>query len=75
MNFLLYIFISPNQKIYAHVLLNLLNKLRKSDKLRGLPSILSLFHNGFTKFSYTGAQMLESTYHMILKLLLNHILE
>ena len=29
----------------AHVLLNLLNKLRKIDKMRGLPSILSLFRN------------------------------
>ena len=27
----------------AHVLLNLLNGLRKRDKMRGLPSILSLF--------------------------------
>ena len=27
----------------AHVLLNLLNKLGKSDKIRGLLSILSLF--------------------------------
>ena len=27
----------------AHVLLNLLNELRKRDKMRGLPSILSLF--------------------------------
>ena len=27
----------------APVLLNLLNNLRKSDKMRGLPSILSLF--------------------------------
>ena len=27
----------------THVLLNLLNELRKSDKLRDLPSILSLF--------------------------------
>ena len=27
----------------AHVLLNLLNKLGKSDKMRGLLSILSLF--------------------------------
>ena len=27
----------------AHVLLNLLNKLGKSDKMRGLPSILPLF--------------------------------
>ena len=34
----------------AHVLLNLLNKLRKSDKKRGLPSILSLFRNELNKF-------------------------
>ena len=27
----------------AHVLLNLLNELEKRDKMRGLPSILSLF--------------------------------
>ena len=26
----------------AHVLLNLLNELRKTDKMRGLPSVLSL---------------------------------
>ena len=31
----------------AHVLLNLLNKLRKRDKMQGLPSILSLFRNKF----------------------------
>ena len=29
----------------AHVLLNLLNELGKRVKLRGLPSILSLFRN------------------------------
>ena len=28
-----------------HVLLNLLNELGKRDKMRGLPSILSLFRN------------------------------
>ena len=39
----------------AHVLLNLLNKLGKSDKMRGLPSILSLFHNKFDKLNNTGA--------------------
>ena len=31
----------------AHALLNLLNKSGKSDKMRGLLSILSLFHNQF----------------------------
>ena len=34
----------------ARVTLNLLNKLRKRDKMQGLPSILSLFHNEFNKF-------------------------
>ena len=52
----------------AHVLLNLLNELRKRDKMRGLPSILSLFHNEFNKFNNTGARMLDSFYHMKLKL-------
>ena len=37
----------------AHVLLNLLNKLSKSDKMRNLPSILSLFRNEFDKFNKT----------------------
>ena len=31
----------------AHVLLNLLNELRKRDEMRGLPSNLSLFSNKF----------------------------
>ena len=31
----------------AHVLLILLNELGKRDKMRGLPSILSLFRNEF----------------------------
>ena len=34
----------------AHVLLKLLNKLRKSDEMRGLPSILSLLRNKFNIF-------------------------
>ena len=33
----------------AHVLLNFLNKCGKSDKMGGLPSILSLFCNKFNK--------------------------
>ena len=48
----------------AHVLLNLLNKLGKRDKMRGLPNILSLFRNKFNKFNNTRAQMLDSIYHM-----------
>ena len=39
----------------AHVSLNLLNKLRISNKKRGLLSILSLFRNEFNKFNNTGA--------------------
>ena len=38
----------------SHVLLNLLNNLKKRDKIRGLPSILSLFCNKFNKFNNTG---------------------
>ena len=49
----------------AHVLLNLLNELEKSDKMRGLPSILSFFRNEFNKFDNTRARMLDSIYHMI----------
>ena len=55
--------------ISSHVLLNLLNEDGKSDKMRGLPSILSLFLNKFNKFNNTGAGMLDSIYHMALKLL------
>ena len=39
----------------AHVLLNLLNELDKSDKMGGLPSILFLFRNEFSNFNNTGA--------------------
>ena len=53
----------------AHVLLNLLNKLRISYKMRGLPSILSLFRNKFNKFNKTRARMLDSIHDMTLRLL------
>ena len=52
----------------AHVLLNLLNELRKRDKMRGLSSILSLFRNEFKKINNTEARMLDSIYHITLKL-------
>ena len=52
----------------AHVLSNLLNELRKRDKIRGLVSILSLFRNESNKFNNTGARMLDSIYHMTLEL-------
>ena len=47
----------------AYVLLNLLNELGKRDKMRGLPSILSLFRNEFNKFNNTRLRMLDSIYH------------
>ena len=52
----------------AHVLLNLLNELRKRDKMRGLPIILSIFRNKFNNFNNTGTRMLDSIYHLTLKL-------
>ena len=48
----------------AHVLLNLLHELGKRDKMRGLPSILSLFRNEFNKLNNTRARMLDSINHM-----------
>ena len=43
----------------AHVLLNLLNELRKRDKMRDLPSILFLFRNEFNKINNIRARMLD----------------
>ena len=40
----------------AHALLNLFNEMGKRDKMRGLPSILSLFRKEFNKFNNTGAR-------------------
>ena len=40
----------------AHVLLNVLNELGKRDKMRGLPSISSLFRNEFDEFNNTRAR-------------------
>ena len=58
----------------ADVLLNLLNEFRKRDKMRGLPSILSIFGKKFNKFNNTGARMLDSIYHMTLILFWNPFL-
>ena len=57
----------------AQVLLNLLHKLGKRDKMRGLPSILSLFHKEFNKLNNTGARILDSIYHITLKVFSYHI--
>ena len=58
----------------AHVILYLFNEFRKRDEMRGLSSILSFFRNEFNKFNNIGAWMLDSIYHMTLKLLRNRIL-
>ena len=65
--------INRGSYISAHVLLNLLKELRKRVKVRGLPSILSLFCNKFNKFNNTRALMLDYIYHMTLRLLWNLI--
>ena len=52
----------------AYVSLNLLNESRIRDKMRGLPSILSIFRKEFYKLNNTGARMLDSIYYMTLKL-------
>ena len=57
----------------AHVLLNFLNELGKRDKMRGLPSILSLFRNEFNKFNNTRARMLDFIYHMTLRNLISAV--
>ena len=49
----------------AHVLLNLLNELRKRDKMQVLPSILSHFRNEFNKCITTGERMLDSIYYIL----------
>ena len=43
----------------AHVLLKLLNEFWKSNKMRGLRNIISLFRNEVNKFNNTGAQMVD----------------
>ena len=43
----------------THVFLNLLNELRKRDKMGGLPR---LFRNKFNKFNCSKARMFDSIY-------------
>ena len=52
----------------SRVLMDLLNKLVKSDKRRGLLNILSLFRNEFNKFNNTtSARMLNDIYYMAIR--------
>ena len=58
------------EDLCAHVLMNILNSLRKSDKMLGLPSIYRFFRNEFNKFNNTRARiMLDSIYYMTLSLI------
>ena len=50
----------------AHVLLNLLNELGKSDKMRGLSSILSLLARSLINSIIQEHEMLDSIYHDII---------
>ena len=52
----------------ALVLLNLLNEFQKSDKMRGLLSILLLFCNKVYNFNNTRARTLDSIHHLTMKL-------
>ena len=54
----------------AHVLLNLLNLLQERDKMLSKHHILSLFRNEFNKFNNTRARMVDSIYHMTLRILM-----
>ena len=53
----------------VNLLLNLFNELGKRDKMRGLSSIFIPLRNEFNKVNNTRARMLESIYHMALRLL------
>ena len=62
-----------NFRAHVHVLLDLLNELIKIDRILGLLSILSHFRFEFHKFNNTGVRILDSVYHMTLRLLKNRI--
>ena len=47
----------------AHVLINLLNKLRKRDKMCGSAEHCFTFSQHFDKFNNTGPLLLDSIYH------------
>ena len=53
----------------VHVLLSLSNDSEERDKMRDLLNILSLFRNEFNEINNTKPRMLNSIYHITLKLL------
>ena len=62
---LLVTYVNRGSYMSAHVLLNLLNEIGKSDKMRGF------FCKEFNKFNNTRARMLDSIYHLTQRLLQN----
>ena len=48
----------------THVLLNILNELEKSDKMRGLVFILLLYRNEFNNLNNKEARLLDYIYYM-----------
>ena len=52
----------------THVFLNLLNELRKRDKMRACRAFYLLFRNELNTFNTTGARLLDYIYHITLKL-------
>ena len=54
---------------YYFFFLNLFNELGKNDKMQGLSNIVPFFNNEFNKLKNTKARMLDSFYHITLKLL------
>ena len=53
----------------AHVLLNLLSELGKEIKCEACRAFYLFFRNEFNKFNKTRARMLDSIYHMTLRIL------
>ena len=53
----------------AQVLLNLLNELVQNNKMRGLPSISSIFFFCKVSIKFNNTRMLDSIYDMTLRLL------
>ena len=75
-NIFLYDFYQIAQTVYIERTLHVIEcscfyKFRKSNKIRGLGSILSFFCNKFNKFINTRARMLDSIHFMTLRLLWN----
>ena len=58
----------------AHVLLNLLNELRKSDNMPGLQSILSIFCTEFDKCNGTRARNVRFYLLYDIQITINRIL-